>query len=257
MAGASCPSSHLQAGMASSDVARQHHARRRPARLTATAPVSIRSNMWSHRGSYEREKFLLASQLVPSLLTSTRSPRFTSAAPTSLFHSSRVLFRMDTGDADDVIYYHSAISLRANHNLRTVEIEAIQSFSVDYQPTRMQTPEGLQIVTLAPAEFVELYVSVGKLEDRAGGRMEGAHDAVRSSFSAPAVSSTGPSAPALFEIAPSTPLEDYGTDRMGWEQDANDVEFVVAGESVEIGAIRTSTTTELRRAIFLYRLDSF
>ncbi|KAI0258820.1 HRDC-like protein [Gloeopeniophorella convolvens] len=139
-----------------------------------------------------------------------------------------------------------------SENLRTVEVEAIQYLSADYQPTRMQTPEGiqrlthglapfgltkaekLQIVNLTPVEPVELYVIVEELEDRLGERMEEVLDIVRSSLSTPATSSDGPSAPAPLEIVAETRLEDYGADSMGWERDANEVEFVDAGEGAGI-----------------------
>jgi len=77
-----------------------------------------------------------------------------------------------------------------SENLRTVEVEAIQYLSADYQPTISQTSAGitklvkdlapfeltkaekLQVVNLAPTEPVELYVIVEELEDRLGERMD-------------------------------------------------------------------------------------
>jgi len=90
-----------------------------------------------------------------------------------------------------------------SENLRTVEVEAIQYLSADYQPTSSQTPaaitklvkdlapfeltkaEKLQVVNLAPTEPVELYVIVEELEDRLGDRMDDILTVVRKSFKAP------------------------------------------------------------------------
>ncbi|KAI0754531.1 HRDC-like protein [Daedaleopsis nitida] len=85
-------------------------------------------------------------------------------------------------------------------NLRTVEVEAIQYLSAEFQPTASQSPEGiahltrnlaqwdltkaekLQIVNLAPTEPVELYVIVEELEDRFGDQMEDILNTVKSSL---------------------------------------------------------------------------
>ncbi|KAG5646545.1 hypothetical protein DXG03_003313 [Asterophora parasitica] len=98
-----------------------------------------------------------------------------------------------------------------SENLRTVEIEAIQYLSADYLPTTRQTADGisqlvkdlapyeltkaekLQVVNLAPALPVELYVIVEELEDRLGDRMEHILNHVQSGLSdapAPAPSSS-------------------------------------------------------------------
>ncbi|KAF9241101.1 hypothetical protein BU15DRAFT_87338 [Melanogaster broomeanus] len=64
---------------------------------------------------------------------------------------------------------HDTHTEEVSENLRTVELEAIQYLSADYQPTRRQSDPGisqlarglrakLQVVNLAPTEPVELYV---------------------------------------------------------------------------------------------------
>ncbi|THH17259.1 hypothetical protein EW146_g3511 [Bondarzewia mesenterica] len=138
-------------------------------------------------------------------------------------------------------------------NLRTVEVEAIQYLSADYQPIRFQNEAGisqltkslepygltksekLQIVNLAPREAVELYVIIEELEDRLGNRMEDILSNVRASLSEPATAS-GTSAQrhiagsqALFPVEQQTYEEDAE-----WELDANDVEFVDAGEGAGV-----------------------
>ncbi|KIK48073.1 hypothetical protein CY34DRAFT_798704 [Suillus luteus UH-Slu-Lm8-n1] len=85
---------------------------------------------------------------------------------------------------------HDTHAEEISENLRTVELEAIQYLSADYQPTLHQSDEGitqlvgslqpfglsksekLQIVNLAPTEPVELYVIVEEVEDRLGSRMD-------------------------------------------------------------------------------------
>jgi len=87
-----------------------------------------------------------------------------------------------------------------SENLRTVEVEAIQSLSDNYKPTISQTSTGitklvkdlasfeltkaekLQVVNLAPTEPVELYVIVEELEDRLGDRMDDILTVVRASL---------------------------------------------------------------------------
>ncbi|KAJ7596597.1 RNA polymerase Rpb4-domain-containing protein [Mycena floridula] len=93
-----------------------------------------------------------------------------------------------------------------SENLRTVEVEAIQYLSADYQPTSSQTSEGighlvqelgkydltkaekLQIVNLAPTLPVELYVVVEELEDRLGESMEDILGLVKASLISKTVS---------------------------------------------------------------------
>ncbi|KAK7029632.1 hypothetical protein VNI00_014330 [Paramarasmius palmivorus] len=88
-----------------------------------------------------------------------------------------------------------------SENLRTIQIEAIQYLSADYQPAHSQTPEGitrlvkdlgqydltkaekLQVVNLAPTQPVELYVIVEELEDRLGDAMNDVLEKVKSSLS--------------------------------------------------------------------------
>ncbi|ESK88966.1 dna-directed rna polymerase iii subunit rpc9-like [Moniliophthora roreri MCA 2997] len=88
-----------------------------------------------------------------------------------------------------------------SENLRTIQIEAIQYLTADYQPTNSQTPEGikrlikdlgeydltkaekLQVVNLAPTQPVELYVVVEELEDRLGESMNDVLGKIKSSLS--------------------------------------------------------------------------
>ncbi|TFY73646.1 hypothetical protein EWM64_g10366 [Hericium alpestre] len=143
-----------------------------------------------------------------------------------------------------------------SENLRTMEVEAIQYLSADYQPTRMQTPQGiaqlvksitpygltkpekLQIVNLAPTEAVELYVIVEELEDRLGETMQEVLDAVQASLTQP-VSASAPQdaggAPGAEVVIrrEEMEVEVYEEDAQ-WDHAANDVEFVDAGEGAGV-----------------------
>ncbi|KAH8982172.1 HRDC-like protein [Lactarius hatsudake] len=145
--------------------------------------------------------------------------------------------------------------LSVSENLRTIEVEAIQYLTADYQPTRVQTAEGierltkslapygltkaekLQVVNLTPVEPVELYVIVEELEDRLGNCMEEVLDIVRSSLAAPPpTSSDAPQ--SLLEIVDETPAgtthDDPDADAPLWEHDATEMEYVDAGEGLAI-----------------------
>ncbi|KAH9983701.1 HRDC-like protein [Russula compacta] len=155
--------------------------------------------------------------------------------------------------------------LTVSENLRTIEVEAIQYLTADYQPTRLQTAQGirrltenlapfdltkaekLQVVNLIPVEPVELYVIVEELEDRLGNCMEDVLSVVRSSLTAPPPSSspatTGgtelplPAAPPPLEIVDETPArahDDMDLDAPLWEHDVDEVEYVDAGEGIGI-----------------------
>ncbi|KAI0298127.1 RNA polymerase Rpb4-domain-containing protein [Multifurca ochricompacta] len=113
--------------------------------------------------------------------------------------------------------------LAISENLRTIEVEAIQYLTADYQPTRVQTAQGverltknlapfgltkaekLQVVNLIPVEPVELYVIVEELEDRLRNCMEEVLNIVRSSI-APLTPSSS-SALALLPLTAQPPLE--------------------------------------------------
>ncbi|KAF8267635.1 RNA polymerase Rpb4-domain-containing protein [Lactarius quietus] len=144
--------------------------------------------------------------------------------------------------------------LTISENLRTIEVEAIQYLTADYQPTRLQTAEGiqrltknlapfgltkaekLQVVNLTPVEPVELYVIVEELEDRLGNCMEEVLDIVRSSLTAPPQTSSFNPPPHL-EIVDETPAEahdDADADAPLWEHDANDIEYLDAGEGAGV-----------------------
>ncbi|KAG1743181.1 HRDC-like protein [Suillus paluster] len=150
---------------------------------------------------------------------------------------------------------HEAQTEEISENLRTVELEAIQYLSADYQPTlyqsdagitelvrglepfRLSKSEKLQIVNLAPTEPVELYVIVEEFEDRLGNQMDDLLAVVTKS---------------LHERAPQPPngtmavLEDKRTrnevavevyeeaDQETWEYDANAMEFDDMGEGAGV-----------------------
>ncbi|KZT28731.1 hypothetical protein NEOLEDRAFT_1154264 [Neolentinus lepideus HHB14362 ss-1] len=145
-------------------------------------------------------------------------------------------------------------------NLRTVEVEAIQYLTGDFQPIAAQSDAGitklvqnlepygftkaekLQIVNLAPTEPVELYVIVEELEDRLGERMEEVLSHVRASLdpdAVVAVSSTQPSG-GVAENQPTSnsateaeaTIEVYGEET--WMQDTNYIEWDDSGEGAGI-----------------------
>ncbi|KAI0345618.1 hypothetical protein BDW22DRAFT_1426287 [Trametopsis cervina] len=139
-------------------------------------------------------------------------------------------------------------------NLRTIEVEAIQYLSADYQPTASQSEAGiaqltrslavyeltkaekLQIVNLAPVEPVELYVIVEELEDRFGEQIDDILSTVRGSLSehGPGEQSAG-SAAAITNQAIFTEEDmNYGHGNEGWEHDANEIVFDDTGEGAGI-----------------------
>ncbi|TFK93278.1 hypothetical protein K466DRAFT_594509 [Polyporus arcularius HHB13444] len=140
-------------------------------------------------------------------------------------------------------------------NLRTVEVEAIQYLSADFQPTASQTPEGisqltrnlaqwdltkaekLQIVNLAPTEPVELYVVVEELEDRFGDKMDDMLNTIKASLreaATPAANGDEPQqAMQVDHVVYSEFQEDYQGDNH-WDYDANEVVFDDAGEGAGI-----------------------
>lgn len=147
---------------------------------------------------------------------------------------------------------HHVVQEEVCENLRTIEVEAIQYLSADYQPTGSQTEDGivkltknlaaydltkaekLQIVNLAPTEPVELYVIVEELEDRFGDRIEEMLETVRSSLTGPAGAQGATSAPA--DAAPEEYVyeETSYMEEERWEHDANDVVFDDTGEGAGI-----------------------
>ncbi|KAI6132488.1 RNA polymerase Rpb4-domain-containing protein [Pisolithus croceorrhizus] len=140
-----------------------------------------------------------------------------------------------------------------SENLRTVELEAIQYLSAEYQPMRQQCEAGvtqlvkdlapfgltkaekLQIVNLAPTEAVELYVIVEELEDRLGDQM----DQVLSVVSRSLQSNQGHSMncpPSTYDTVPE-PTAAYAEvyeEEERWEHDANDLDFDDFGEGVGV-----------------------
>ncbi|KAI0076744.1 hypothetical protein K474DRAFT_1644478 [Panus rudis PR-1116 ss-1] len=141
-------------------------------------------------------------------------------------------------------------------NLRTIEVEAIQYLSAEYQPTSRQNDESitrlttnlraydltigekLQIVNLAPTEAVELYTIVEELEDRFGDRMQDILDTVRNSLVDTAAPST-----AQQNIAPENLIvydagadyQDYNENADDWQYgDANQIEFDDNGEGAGV-----------------------
>ncbi|KAI1788845.1 RNA polymerase Rpb4-domain-containing protein [Ganoderma leucocontextum] len=153
---------------------------------------------------------------------------------------------------------HQALSEDVCENLRTVEVEAIQYLSADYQPTTLQSPEGiakvtrslaqwelskaekLQVVNLAPTEPVELYVIVEELEDRFGDQMENILNTVKESLhkrAAATANGTSNGAQSAQEIQASAVVyseyqEDYQDGQ--WDYAANEVVFDDTGEGAGI-----------------------
>ncbi|KAG2034532.1 RNA polymerase Rpb4-domain-containing protein [Suillus americanus] len=152
---------------------------------------------------------------------------------------------------------HDTQTEEISENLRTVELEAIQYLSADYQPTLHQSDtsitqlvrglqpfglskaEKLQIVNLAPTEPVELYVIVEELEDRLGDRMNDLIVVVSKSLN-----ENAPGHPTGTMAVPVP--EDKGTigedavevyeeaDQDTWEYDANAMEFDDMGEGAGV-----------------------
>ncbi|PIL35141.1 hypothetical protein GSI_02930 [Ganoderma sinense ZZ0214-1] len=143
-------------------------------------------------------------------------------------------------------------------NLRTVEVEAIQYLSADYQPTASQSPEGiakltrslaqwdltkaekLQVVNLAPTEAVELYVIVEELEDRLGDQMEDILNTVKESLHerAAPVNGTADDAHSTQRVQNNAVVyseyqEDYQADGQ-WDYDDNEVVFDDSGEGAGV-----------------------
>jgi len=151
---------------------------------------------------------------------------------------------------------HETHTEEISENLRTVELEAIQYLSADYQPTLHQSDKGiaqlvrglqpfglsksekLQIVNLAPTEPVELYVIVEELEDRLGNQVDdllavviqSLHDQAprpsRETILAPENKSTR-SDTAVLEVYEEAEQETWG-------YDASQMEFDDMGEGVGI-----------------------
>ncbi|OCB91071.1 hypothetical protein A7U60_g1708 [Sanghuangporus baumii] len=116
----------------------------------------------------------------------------------------RIAARLNAASApNDSSLASTLVQEEVCENLRTVEFEAIQYLTADYQPTKQQSAESisqlvrdlnkfdltkaekLQIVNLAPTEPVELYVIVEEIEDRFGDKMDEVLDVVRSSLARP------------------------------------------------------------------------
>ncbi|KAG2131787.1 HRDC-like protein [Suillus clintonianus] len=150
---------------------------------------------------------------------------------------------------------HDTQTEEISENLRTVELEAIQYLSADYQPTLHQSDtsitqlvrglqpfglsksEKLQIVNLAPTEPVELYVIVEELEDRLGNRMDDLLAVVSNSLheSAPRHSNGTMTVPEVKRTRGEAVVEVYEeADQETWEYDANAMEFDDAGEGVGV-----------------------
>ncbi|KLO16188.1 hypothetical protein SCHPADRAFT_225279 [Schizopora paradoxa] len=140
-----------------------------------------------------------------------------------------------------------------SENLRTVEFEAIQYLSADYQPTSRQSDaaiaklvkklaqydltkaEKLQIVNLAPTQAVELYVIVEEIEDRMGDHMDDVLQLVRESLTAIPTSTQGDDVKEQKTNATST--NGHLNDDEGWddaEADMDDVEYDDTGEGAGV-----------------------
>lgn len=144
-------------------------------------------------------------------------------------------------------------------NLRTIEVEAIQYLSADYQPAVSQTEAGiaqltkslaafdltkaekLQIVNLAPTEPVELYVIVEELEDRFGEQMSGMLNVVRSSLTnLPSalpqanVQTGGIADQDVQMVYTEDNTQDYLDEDGTWEYDANEIVFDDTGDGAGV-----------------------
>lgn len=129
-----------------------------------------------------------------------------------------------------------------SENLRTVEVEAIQHLSADYQPTGRQTEAGivnltqslsaydltkaekLQIVNLAPTQPVELYVIVEELEDRLGDSLDNILSTVGASLSSPPTTAPATNGIAVDKYEDDAPIEVYD-EADEWNYDANEMMF--------------------------------
>ncbi|KAG1737920.1 HRDC-like protein [Suillus occidentalis] len=150
---------------------------------------------------------------------------------------------------------HDTHAEEISENLRTVELEAIQYLSADYQPTLHQSDEGitqlvgslqpfglsksekLQIVNLAPTEPVELYVIVEEVEDRLGSRMDDLLAVVSKSLheSAPERPTETMDVPERKQAHGEVAVEVYEeTEQETWEYDANAMEFDDMGEGAGV-----------------------
>jgi len=145
-------------------------------------------------------------------------------------------------------------------NLRTIEVEAIQYLSSDFQPTSLQSEAGiteltrnlsaynltkaekLQMVNLAPTEAVELYVIVEELEDRFGEQMEDMLNTVKSSLSNAHITARDEMHPSgaqgVGEGVQMVYTEDNmqgGVDEDGiWDYDASEMVFDDTGEGAGV-----------------------
>ncbi|KAI6046371.1 RNA polymerase Rpb4-domain-containing protein [Pisolithus marmoratus] len=140
-----------------------------------------------------------------------------------------------------------------SENLRTVELEAIQYLSAEYQPMQQQCEAGvtqlvrdlapfgltkaekLQVVNLAPTEAVELYVIVEELEDRLGDRMDHILSVVSRSLQG---NKDPPPPPPMYNTtvleSMAQHVEVYQEEEGQWEHDANNLEFDDFGEGVGV-----------------------
>lgn len=148
---------------------------------------------------------------------------------------------------------HDTHTEEISENLRTVELEAIQYLSADYQPTLRQSDAGitqlvgglqpfglsksekLQIVNLAPTEPVELYVIVEELEDRLGKRMDDLLLVVSKSLHESTHPNETIAIPEGKRTRGEVAVEVYEeTEQETWEYDANAMEFDDMGEGVGV-----------------------
>jgi len=143
-------------------------------------------------------------------------------------------------------------------NLRTIEVEAIQYLSADFQPTALQSDAGivqltrslsayeltkaekLQIVNLVPTQPVELYVIVEELEDRFGAQMEDMLNMVQSSLTRPlhpdsgGRSDNGGVGQGAQVVYSEDNHQEYNEDDVTWEYDANEIVFDDTGEGAGV-----------------------
>ncbi|KAJ3995176.1 RNA polymerase Rpb4-domain-containing protein [Lentinula boryana] len=148
-------------------------------------------------------------------------------------------------------------TIEVTENVRTIQVEAIQYLTAEYQLTSSQTSNGitqlvkdlanykltkaekLQIVNLAPTQPVELYVIVEELEDRLGEAMETVLSTVSASLSAAPSHPLNASSPApvlpmassdtMADLSLQYPSEDFNDAGM-----VNDMVFDDEGQGVGI-----------------------